>query len=78
MGSTLRIHAIDDFKVKEVSVTIQNSDGTIVETGKAVLEPNGVTWLYTATVSNPELNGDKITVRASDIPGNLGEGVFGL
>ncbi|NJK94303.1 MAG: hypothetical protein HC905_04585 [Bacteroidales bacterium] len=73
VGSILRIHAIDDFKVKEVSVTIRNSDGSLVESGKAVLELNGVTWLYTATQNNTDLDGDKIIVRASDIPGNIGE-----
>lgn len=72
-GGTIRIHAIDDFKVKEVTVTILNSDGTLVESGKAELEINGVTWLFTATKSNTSLTGDKIIVRASDIPGNLAE-----
>lgn len=70
-GNTIRIRAIDDFMVKNVEVTITNEDGTLVEESEAVKQANGVDWLFTATVKNDTPTGDKIVVRAYDIPGNV-------
>jgi len=70
-GNTIRIRAIDDFMVKNVEVTITNEDGTLVEEGDAVKQGNGVDWIFTATVKNDSLTGDKIVVKAYDIPGNV-------
>ena len=39
-------------------VTIANADGSLVEEGDAVLQPNGLDWVYTATADNPSLEGD--------------------
>lgn len=69
-GSTIRIKATDDFEVADVQVKIANADGTLVEVGNAVLQSDGLFWLYTATKLNESLQGDKITVTVSDIPGN--------
>ncbi|MFT3739093.1 MAG: hypothetical protein QM786_10065 [Breznakibacter sp.] len=69
--SYIQIRAIDDFNVKEVSVAIQNADGSEVESGMATLQPGSIWWRYTATAANQSLSGDKIIVRATDIPGNL-------
>ena len=71
--SYIQVRAVDDFEVKEVTVAIQNSDGTAVESGSAILQPGSIWWRYTATTSNESLEGDKIIVRVSDIPGNLTE-----
>ena len=68
--STIRIRATDDFTVESVSVHIVNGEGSLVEDGNAILQPNGVDWLFTATKLNESLVGDKITVTASDIPHN--------
>ncbi|MFT3738135.1 MAG: hypothetical protein QM786_05215 [Breznakibacter sp.] len=70
-GSYLQIHAIDDFMVKDVSVTIRNADGTEIENGMAIQQPGAIWWRYTATTVNPSLNGSIIIVRVSDLPGNL-------
>jgi len=69
-GGTITVKATDDFKVTEVNVAIYNADGSEVEHGLAVLSVNGVEWIYTATVDNASLDGDKIVVQASDLPGN--------
>lgn len=69
-GSFIIIRAVDDFQVAEVSVTIYNPDGTLVEQGMAVVEA-GASWKYTATAVNSDLSGDKIVIKVSDIPGNL-------
>jgi hypothetical protein len=71
LGDTLLIRAVDDFKVKSVTVTISNADGTLVEKGNAVQQPNQLDWLYTATKANAAIAGDKITVTATDKPGNV-------
>jgi hypothetical protein len=72
-GSTILVRAVDDFNVAEVTVTIYNPDGSLVEQGLAVAEAGGSSWKYTATTVNGDLSGDKIVIRVSDIPGNLTE-----
>ncbi|GET34717.1 hypothetical protein PbJCM13498_35800 [Prolixibacter bellariivorans] len=71
--SYILVRATDDFNVAEVTVTIQNADGTEVESGTAQLEPGTIWWRYTATATNESLDGDKIMIRATDVPGNLTE-----
>ncbi|OBW43167.1 hypothetical protein AB670_00359 [Chryseobacterium sp. MOF25P] len=70
-GDIIKIMATDDLGVVSVNVKIENEDGTFVEEGAAV--NNGAEWIYTATASNPDLAGDKITITASDTPANLTE-----
>jgi len=70
VNSIIRIRVTDDFMVNSVSLTISNSDGSIVEQGQAMRLANGVDWVYTATSHNESLTGDKIVVQASDLPGN--------
>lgn len=70
-GNTISIRVTDDFIVKNVAVTIVNEDGSLVEHGEAIKQANGVDWLFTATEKNDALTGDKIVVRAGDIPGNI-------
>jgi len=72
-GETITIRATDDFKVTEVRVTIYNADGTEVEQGLAVVSANGLDWVYTTTADNASLDGDRIVIRASDLPGNVTE-----
>jgi hypothetical protein len=72
-GSTILIEAIDDFMVVEVQVEIYNNEGTLVEQGNAVQQDIVTEWLFTATVSNGSIAGDKIIVKAFDLPGNLTE-----
>ncbi len=74
IGDKITIIATDDFKVVQVSVTIENADGSLVEQGNAVQDAqNNLQWVYTATAANTDLTGDKITVKATDTPGNLAE-----
>jgi len=70
IGDVIRIEATDDFAVKEVKVIITNADGTLVEEGDAQVDA-GLIWVYTATQTNDDMNGDKIEILASDIPGNI-------
>ena len=70
VGSTIKIKAIDDFKVAKVFVRIATTDGSLIEEGNAVLQADGLYWLYTATQLNNSPTGDKITVTAWDLPNN--------
>lgn len=74
VGDTIRIKVTDDFKVKGVSVSIFNTDGTEVEHTNAVKNVNDESeWVFTAKTANASLDGDKIIIRATDIPGNISE-----
>ncbi len=68
-GDKIHITISDDFAVTTVSVRITNADGTLVEEGEA-LRGLGNLWAYTATQENQTLEGDKIEIIASDLPGN--------
>ena len=70
IGSTIRVRATDDFQVNRVYVKIEGEDGSMVEEGEAVADPNGLDYLYTAKKKNVSLTGDKITIEVNDIPGN--------
>lgn len=70
-GEEIVISAIDDFRVKEVTVEIRQSDDTLVEKGTAIAEANGLNWTYTTQSVNASLTGSKVTVRVSDLPGNV-------
>jgi len=71
--SYIQVRAVDDFEVAEVTMTILNTDSSEVEHGTAELQPDSAWWRYTATAVNESLDGDKIIVRVSDLPGNLVE-----
>jgi len=71
VDDTVRVRVTDDFRVEQVQVSILNSDGTFVEEGNAVKQDNEIDWVYTATTTNENTEGDKIVVRAADKPGNI-------
>ena len=68
-GNRILIHVTDDFAVTSVRVGIVNTNGT-VEEGEAV-QTVGAVWTYTATENNDSLASSRITVSASDLPGNV-------
>lgn len=70
VGDTILIKVTDDVKVESVQVEIMNADGSLVERGNAV-QNSPLDWLYTATVENDNLDGDKIVVKAFDMPNNM-------
>lgn len=73
IGDTIDVTVTDDFKVTAVSVTIYNADGSEVEHGQAIQQNIKSKWLYTATADNETLSGDKIVIRAFDLPGNIAQ-----
>ena len=67
-GEKIMIEAGDAFKIVAVKVRIEDHDATLVEEGSATLVQGK--WVYTTTVTNTSLTGDKIIVTATDRPGN--------
>lgn len=72
VADKLVIRAVDDFRVKEVRVEIYTANGSLLETGNAVQNRNGIDWTYTTTQANNELAGTRIKVVAIDVPDNEG------
>lgn len=70
IGSKLMAQVTDDFKVASVKVIIEKANGSLIEEGAAELLPNGITWLYTATVQNATVTDTKIRFIATDLPGH--------
>ncbi|MCW3465175.1 hypothetical protein [Chitinophaga nivalis] len=71
IGSTIRIRAIDDFKVNAVQVSIFSAANELLEEGAAAMSNNGLDWIYTATKENQTPGGCTVKVKASDLPGNI-------
>jgi hypothetical protein len=74
-GSLLRVQATDDFEVTTVEVQIDGPDGSVVESGTATLQVDGLTWIYTAQATLPLRAGSRIICTAKDRPGNTGVAV---
>jgi hypothetical protein len=70
-GSTIGVQATDDTKVTDVTVSITNPSGTLLEEGPAALNPENGHWIYTTTMANATLAGSKVSVTVKDIPGNM-------
>jgi hypothetical protein len=66
----IAIEVIDNFRINEVKVLINDSTGALVEQGNAVESEDSADWLYTTTQANANLAGSIITVTATDLPGN--------
>ncbi len=72
VGTTIKIRAIDDFRVTGVLVEIFAASGGLLEKGNAIQQNNGIDWTYTVTQANAVLTGSKISAIATDVPGNTG------
>jgi hypothetical protein len=73
IGSTIVIHAKDDFRVASVKVSIHTAAGVLIEEGNAILNPVKLhQWIYTATQNNAAFTGCRVTAVAKDLPDNKG------
>ena len=72
IGDIIVVQALDDFRVTGVQVAIYTMDNELVEQGAAVLDANGLNWIYTATEDHIALEGSTIKATAKDLPGNEG------
>ncbi len=70
IGSKISALVTDNFRVEAVKVKIEKSNGTLVEEGDAVLQPDGLHWLYITTTATAKTTGNKVSITATDLPGN--------
>lgn len=69
-GSPLTIRASDDHMVTEVQVAIYDANGVLLEEGSATPEENGLDWTYTTQKATTEVQGNRLEIKATDLPGN--------
>ncbi|MBC8315336.1 MAG: hypothetical protein ISR55_13400 [Bacteroidetes bacterium] len=74
-GDKIQVTAIDDFNIVSVRLTIEQADGSEIETGLCIPDENGIHWHYTATETNTIEPGQKVLAAATDTPGNKGTGI---
>lgn len=67
-GEKIIIEAADTFKITTMKVKITAANSSILEEGTAILVKGK--WEYTTTTTNTTLTGSKITLTATDRPGN--------
>jgi hypothetical protein len=72
IGNLIIIIAKDDFKVKDVTITIYNASNELIERGAAVANRDGLSWQYACTRQNTNIAGSTIIAVATDLPGNEG------
>ena len=71
VGDIISSSVSDTLEAKSVQVRIEKADGTLIEQGAAMVRQDKLHWDYTATQANAPVTGSKITVTATDIPGNI-------
>jgi hypothetical protein len=62
------VHADDKFKISSLKLKIVSSSNSTIEEGNVTLSEGK--WTYHTTALNPDLSGSKITISATDRPGN--------
>jgi len=68
IGKVIRILAVDDVQVKQVTVMITDVSGTVLEQGPAT-SLDGLWWEYTTTATGT--GSLKVTASAQDLPGHV-------
>lgn len=70
-GQYIRVQAMDDVQVAQVSLVITDEQDAVLEQGAAVKDDGSVWWIYqtkTTITGNP-----KVLVAAEDLPGHITE-----
>ena len=70
VGQIIRIEAVDDVQVKQVTVVITDETGAVLEQGTAVQADN-LWWTYTTTKAASGT--PKLIVSAQDLPGHIAQ-----
>lgn len=69
-GNIIVVHAVDDFKVTRVRVSILNKNKELIEEGEALTDKNDMIWVYTVKLNNDNIKGCVVKTMAYDLPGN--------
>jgi hypothetical protein len=60
----------DNFRVESVKIKIEDAGGSMLEEGNAIIQPDGLSWVFTSTVAGATTSGNKVSITATDLPGN--------
>lgn len=71
-GDVIRICAEYDFMVTGVKIQVFAEDGSLLEEGPAVQQPDGLECPYAVTCINNNLSGCTVRALARDVPGHEG------
>ena len=71
VGFPFAIILKDNYRAKEMTVSISNKDGTIVESGNASFKFGDHAWIYTTTKAYTDTVGLKLTVTVKDRRANV-------
>lgn len=69
-GGVIRIQAVDDFEVRNVTVRLLALDEILIEEGEATLDRNSGYWLYAVKTAVPPSTAIRVEVTGKDRPGN--------
>lgn len=69
-GSVMETIVVDYMRVKSVSVSLINPDGSVFEAGKGALGIDKQTWTYRIQDSAKLVAGVSVEITATDLPGN--------
>lgn len=72
VGGSIRIEAVDNVKVVQVTVMIADEQGVVIEQGEAE-QVDGLWWVYTTTQAVP--GAARVIAVARDLPGHIGQGM---
>jgi hypothetical protein len=71
-GSIIEILVVDYMRVKSVTLSIKNPDGSVLESGKCVVGSDKQTWTYRIVQQENLIAGVIFEITATDLPGNVG------
>ena len=72
-GYRMTIRVDNVVPVKSVTVTIENPDGEIIESGQATMHSSGTDWHYITTRPNLQYKESLVLVVSCDLPGHTAE-----
>ena len=72
-GDKILVIAADNAKIDTVRISINDSNGTMLESGQCVYDAISTNWTYTATTAQTPVTGHKIVAAARDLPGHVTE-----
>ena len=69
-GELIRVQAVDNFELLDVTLVLTQMDGTLIEVGTAVLGERSSLWTYVTQAAVPGGQAVVLHATAVDRPGN--------
>jgi hypothetical protein len=78
IGNKILVDVCNRFGLKQVKITITDTNGEFIEEGNCILDTFGILWEYTVTSERSPLPGTTIIATVYDYPGHKGVGILKL